>query len=88
MTSVFLVFHIEYPFEEGCENVIGDEFSKVFHTREDAEEYIKKTDVSELLRLTAWAKEKCERLGWGEVTLKRMIESNVKEWEIKEIPFG
>ena len=88
MTSVFLVFHVEYPFEEGCENVIGDEFSKVFHTREDAEEYIKKTDVSELLRLTAWAEEKCERLGWGKNKVQDLVESNIKEWEIKEIPFG
>ncbi len=60
MDSVFLVFHVEYPFhDDSRDNVIGDEFSKVFHTREDAEEYIKKTDVSD-----------------------------VKEWEIKEIPFG
>jgi hypothetical protein len=38
--------------------------------------------------LTAWAKEKCERLGWGEDMRNRLIESNIKEWEIKEIPFG
>ena len=88
MTSVFLVFHVEYPFNEGCDNVIGDEFSKVFHTREDAEEYIKKTDVSELVRVAKWAEEKCTRLGWGEDMLKRLVKSNIKEWEIKEIPFG
>jgi hypothetical protein len=88
MTSVFLVFYVEYPFNEGCDNIIGDEFSKVFHTKEDAEEYIKKTDVSELLRLTAWAEEKCERLGWGKNKVQDLVESNIKEWEIKEIPFG
>ena len=51
MTSVCLVFHVEYPFNEGCDNVIGDEFSKVFYTMKDAEDYITATDASELVRV-------------------------------------
>ncbi len=88
MDSVFLVFHVEYPHNEGCDNIIGDEYSKVFHTLKEAEQYITETDSSDLVRLTEWAEEKCARLNWGKNTVQSLVDSNMKEWEIREILFG